>query len=133
MHGSVVILKVFFKLLEKYLILPIDIKYIFTIHFSFYIGRISKTDKVIWSLLLKIFTNYGLLTDILQCLVIQNSRTAALWVIELCMVVYQNNKKIKINQNDNCMNCKSLNLDTSLVLRTSLNSPHRYTILFLKW
>ncbi|XP_060879384.1 uncharacterized protein LOC132951605 [Metopolophium dirhodum] len=98
-------------------------------------GRISKTDKAIWNVLLKTFNNAGLLTNVLQCLVTQHSRIAALWVLELCIVAYKSSKKIdmKNNQNDNCMNCKPLNLDTNLVLRTTLQSPHPYTIIFLKW
>ncbi|KAL4150064.1 hypothetical protein QTP88_003905 [Uroleucon formosanum] len=98
-------------------------------------GRISKTDKAIWNVLLKTFNNSGLLTNVLQCLVTQHSRIAALWVLELCIVAYKSSKKIdmKNNQNDNCMNCKPLNLDTNLVLRTTLQSPHPYTIIFLKW
>lgn len=85
--------------------------------------------------MLKILTNSGLLTNVLQCLVTQNSRIAALWVIELCIVVYKNSKKINIkhNQSDDCMNCKPLHLDTSLVLRTALNTPHTHTVVFLKW
>lgn len=105
--------------------------------FNFFLGRILKTDKEIWRVLLKIMTTAGLLTNILQCLVTQNSRIAALWVIELCLVVYKFSKKndVKHNnkQNDNCVNCKPLYLDTSLVLRTALNSTHEYTVIFLKW
>ncbi|CAI6367525.1 unnamed protein product [Macrosiphum euphorbiae] len=98
-------------------------------------GRISKTDKAIWNVLLKTFNNSGLLTNVLQCLVTQHSRIAALWVVELCIVAYKSSKKIdlKNNQNDDCMNCKPLNLDSNLVLRTTLQSPHPYTIIFLKW
>ncbi|VVC31397.1 Hypothetical protein CINCED_3A019295 [Cinara cedri] len=98
-------------------------------------GRISKTDKDVWSVLLKLFTTSGLLTNLLQCLVTQNSRVAALWIIELCIVVFKNSKKIEIkhNENDNCMTCKTLDLDSNLVLRTALNSPHSHTVVFLKW
>jgi len=80
-------------------------------------------------------TNSGLLTSILKCLVIQQSRIAALWVIELCLVVYKTKRNINIkhNDNDSCMSCKPLHLDTNLVLRTALNSAHKYTIVFLKW
>lgn len=75
------------------------------------------------------------MTNLLQCLVTQNSRVAALWIIELCKVVFKNSKKIQIkpNDNDNCMICKTLDLDPNLVLRTALNSPHTHTIVFLKW
>jgi len=99
-------------------------------------GRISKTDKDMWSVLLKIMTTAGLLTNILQCLVTQNSRIAALWVVELCLVVYKFSKKNDAKHDSNqhiCMNCKPLYLDTSLVLRTALNSTHAYTVVFLKW
>jgi len=101
----------------------------------YFLGRISKSDKAIWNVLLKTFNNSGLLTNVLQCLVTQHSRIAALWVLELCIVAYKSSKKIdmKNNQNDNCMNCKPLNLDTNLVLRTALQSPHPYTVIFLKW
>lgn len=82
-------------------------------------------------------TTSGLLTNILQCLVTQNSHVAALWVVELCIVVYKNSKRNDVkhsqNQNDNCLNFKPIYLDTSFVLRTALNSPHAYTITFLKW
>ncbi|XP_026810744.1 uncharacterized protein LOC113552198 [Rhopalosiphum maidis] len=98
-------------------------------------GRISKTDKAIWNVLLKTLNSSGLLTNVLLCLVTQHSRIAALWVLELCIVAYKSSKKIdlKNNQNDNCMNCKPLNLDTNLVLRTALQSPHPFTNIFLKW
>ncbi|XP_025203994.1 uncharacterized protein LOC112600885 [Melanaphis sacchari] len=98
-------------------------------------GRISKTDKAIWNVLLKTLNNSGLLTNVLLCLVTQHSRIAALWVLELCIIAYKSSKKIDLNdnQNDNCMNCKPLKLDTNLVLRTALQSPHPYTIIFLKW
>lgn len=100
----------------------------------FCIGRISKFDKGIWSVLLKITNTIGLLTNVLQCLVTQNSYIAALWVIELCLM-YKINRKtdIKYDQNDSCMNWKTLHLDTSLVLKTALNSTHPYTTIFIKW
>lgn len=99
------------------------------------LDRISKPDKAIWSTMIKTINTSGLLTKVLQCLVTQNSRIAALWVIELCIVVYKSSKKIDIqhNLNDYCMNCKPTNLDSCLVLKTALNSPHAQTILFLKW
>lgn len=76
----------------------------------------------------------GLLTNILQCLVTQNSYIAALWVVELCIVYYNSKKqKNKYIQNDNCINSKNIKLDKSLVLRTALNSTHTYTRIFLKW
>lgn len=102
--------------------------------FNFFLGRISKTGKAIWSVLLRILTTSGLLTNLLQILVTQNSRIAALWVLELCVVVYKisNKNDRKHNEND-CMNYKALNLDTGLILRTALNEPHTFTILFLKW
>lgn len=80
-------------------------------------------------------TALGLLTSLLQCLVAQKSRIAALWVVELCLVVHKDNRKIdtKHDQDNSCMNCKSLHLDTNLVLRTALNSTHKYTPIFLKW
>ncbi|KAF0757208.1 Ribosomal biogenesis protein LAS1L [Aphis craccivora] len=98
-------------------------------------GRISKTDKILWNVLLKILNNCGLMTNVLQCLVTQHSRIAALWVLELCIIAYKSSKKIdlKNNQNNNCMNFKPLNWDTNLVLRTALQSPHPHTIIFLKW
>ncbi|XP_015379520.1 PREDICTED: uncharacterized protein LOC107173474 isoform X2 [Diuraphis noxia] len=98
-------------------------------------GRISKTDKAIWNVLFKTFNNSGLLTNVLQCLVTHHSRISALWVLELCIVTYKSSKKIdlKNNQNDNCMNCKPMNLDANLVLRTALQSPHLFTNIFLKW
>lgn len=85
--------------------------------------------------MLKVLTSSGLLTNVLQCLVTQNSHIAALWVIELCIVAYKTHRKLNIkhNQNDDCMNCKPLHLDTSLVLRTALNTPHTHTVIFLKW
>lgn len=140
MHKNALFLKVFFKLtLFVYIIYKIFNTYnykcwLIIINITV-LGRISKTDKATWSVLLKILTNSGLLTNVLQCLVIQNSRIAALWVIELCMVIYRNNKKIKTNRNQNydCMNCRPLNLDANLVLRIALNSPHSYTVIFLKW
>lgn len=97
-------------------------------------GRISKFDREFWSVLLKMSTTIGLLTNVLQCLVTQNSYIAALWVIELCLM-YKINKKIdiKYDQNDSCMNCKPLHLDTSLILKTALNSTHPYTTIFIKW
>lgn len=110
-------------------------KIINTNFFFLVLGRISKPDKEIWSAFLKLITTSNLLTKTLQCLVTQNSRIAALWVIELCMVMYKSSKKIdtKLNQTDNCMNCKPRHLDTNLVLRTALNSPHMFTTVFLKW
>jgi len=101
----------------------------------YFLGRISKTDKAIWNVLFKTFNNSGLLTNVLQCLVTHHSRISALWVLELCIVVYKSSKKIKFNnnQNDNCMNCKPIDLDANLVLRTALQSPHLYTNIFLKW
>jgi len=104
--------------------------------FIYFLGRISRTDKSIWRVFFKLMTNSGLLTNILQCLVIQNSHIAALWVVELCLVVNKNNKKNDIkhsNNQYNCMNFKPLNLDTNLVLRTALNSTHPFTVIFLKW
>lgn len=92
-------------------------------------------DKVIWIVLLKMSNSLGLLTNVLQCLVTQNSYIAALWVVELCLM-YKINKKIdiiKYDQNDSYMNCEPLHLDTSLVLRTALNSTHPYTNIFIKW
>lgn len=99
------------------------------------IGRISKTDKATWNVLLKTMTTSGLLTNVLQCLVTQNSRIAALWTVELCIVVHKWRNKIELKhyQDDNCMNCKPSHLDTSLVLRIALNSPHTHTVVFLKW
>lgn len=99
-------------------------------------GRISKKDKETWSVLLKNMTISGLLTNILQCLVTQNSHIAALWVVELCIIVYKESKRNDVkhkNENDNCLNFKPICLDTSLILRTALNSTHAYTITFLKW
>lgn len=80
-------------------------------------------------------TTSGLLTNVLQYLVIQNSRIAALWSVELCIVVYKSGNKIEIknSQSDYCMHCKPSHLDASLVLRVALNSPHMHTIVFLKW
>lgn len=89
---------------------------------------------MIWSVLIKIMNTSGLLTSILQCLVTQNSYIAALWVVELCIVYYNSKKqKTKYIQSDNYINVKNINLDTNLVLRTSLNSTHMYTCIFLKW
>lgn len=97
-------------------------------------GRISKFDKRIWSVLLKISNTIGLFTNVLQCLVTQNSYIAALWVIELCLM-HKSNTKIdpKYYQNDSYINCKPLHLDTGLVLKSALNSTHPYTTIFIKW
>lgn len=103
--------------------------------FFFFTDRISKTDKDVWSVILKLFTTSGLLTNVLQCLVTLNSRVAALWTIELCIVLSKNSKKVEIKHNDNdiCMNCKTLDFDSNLVMKTALNSPHTHTTVFLKW
>lgn len=100
----------------------------------FYLGRISKTDKAIWNTLLKILATTGLITNLLQILVTQNSRIAALWVIEICVIIYNSSNKIVCKPNNNdCIRCKVLHLDTDLILRTALNAPHVFTMIFLKW
>lgn len=123
------------KLFIKKIILYIYYHLLYIFFFFFLTDRISKSDKDVWSILLKLFTTSGLLTNVLQCLVTLNFRVAALWTIELCKVVFKNSKKIEIkhNDNDNCMNCKTLDFDSNLVLRTALNSPHTHTTVFLKW
>ncbi|XP_050536113.1 uncharacterized protein LOC126902665 [Daktulosphaira vitifoliae] len=97
-------------------------------------GRISKVDKSSWSILLKIISTLGLISNLLQCLVIQESYIAALWIVELCIVIHKNNKKIETNHNefDTCLGIMK-NIDTSIVLKIALKMPHKYTSVFLRW
>lgn len=102
--------------------------------FNFNLGRISKSDRAIWSILFKNLATTGLLTNLSQVLVTQNCRIAALWVIELCLIFNKSSNKIRRKPNNNdYMKCKVLHLDTDLVLRTALNAPHAFTMIFLKW
>lgn len=112
----------------------LKIKNYLNIILHFHLGRILKSDRAIWSILLKNLATAGLFTNLFQILVTQNSRIAALWVIELCIIVNKTSNKITSQPNSNdYMKCKVLNLDTDLVLRTALHTPHTFTMIFLKW
>lgn len=100
----------------------------------FNLGRISKSDREIWSILFKNLAIAGLLTNLFLVLVTQNCRIAALWVIELCLIVNKSSNKIRSKPyNNDYIKCKVLHLDTDIVLRTALNAPHAFTMMFLKW
>ncbi|XP_050435781.1 uncharacterized protein LOC126842712 isoform X2 [Adelges cooleyi] len=98
-------------------------------------NRISGLDKITWSVLLKVISNLGLLTNLLQCLVVQESLISALWVVELCTVLFKSSEKRNCNhdQFDDCFGDKRLTVDASIILKSAVKSPHKYTIVFLKW
>lgn len=89
-----------------------------------------------WRVLLYYLIDLGFLTNLLQCLVTNNSHKAALWVVELCSLAFEIKRNVFCKPKQiNGINLprKLISFDSNLVLRTALNSVHSYTSVFLEW